>query len=64
MLAAANGKTRFVEILLASGADPTIKDKEGKTAHTWAASRGRTDVARLLLLGSRGAKEKTAKAGS
>jgi uncharacterized protein len=35
MMAAAYGRKDMVELLLAKGADPALKDKEGKTAGMW-----------------------------
>ena len=38
----------IVELLLAHGADPSIKNKEGRTAADWALKRGMRDVAARL----------------
>ena len=38
----------IVEILLAHGADPTLKNKSGRTAADWARKRGMRQVAQLL----------------
>jgi len=40
--------TEVVELLLAAGADPAMKDGEGRTAADWARKRGMTDIARRL----------------
>ena len=40
-----------VQLLLAAGADPSIKSKEGKTAADWAFERGMLEVARRLTAG-------------
>jgi ankyrin repeat protein len=45
----------IVEVFLGYGADPTLRDRNGKTAADWALERGMRDVARRL--GSRGAAE-------
>ena len=39
---------RIVELLLAAGADPSAKNKEGGTAADWARRRGMHDVATRL----------------
>jgi ankyrin repeat protein len=39
----------IVELLLAAGADPSIRSREGKTASDWARQRGMSDVARRLV---------------
>lgn len=44
-----DGHTVMVERLLAAGADPSVRMKEGWTALHKAAETGRTDIARLLL---------------
>jgi uncharacterized protein len=38
----------IVELLLAAGADPAIRNRQGRTAADWARTRGMTDVARRL----------------
>jgi ankyrin repeat protein len=38
MIAAENGHTNLVELLLSRGADPSLRDHEGKTAHDLAAA--------------------------
>jgi ankyrin repeat protein len=38
----------IVELLLANGADPTVRNKEGMTAADCAKKRGLYDVAKLL----------------
>jgi ankyrin repeat protein len=37
-----------VEILLANGADATVKDSRGRTARDWAKPRGHTEIVELL----------------
>jgi ankyrin repeat protein len=46
--AAFHGRVAVAEILLAAGADPHALNKEGRTPHQIAASRGRTDVISLF----------------
>ncbi|MCC6443293.1 MAG: ankyrin repeat domain-containing protein [Armatimonadetes bacterium] len=46
--AAMLGHTDIVEALLARGANLQARDRQGKTAHAWAASRGQNAIARLL----------------
>ena len=48
MIAASNGFTAAVEVLLAAGADKSIKLADGKTAADIAADRGHTELAKLL----------------
>ena len=48
MIAASNGFTAAVEVLLAAGADKSIKLAGGKTAADIAADRGHTELAKLL----------------
>ncbi|HEX9366566.1 MAG TPA: ankyrin repeat domain-containing protein, partial [Vicinamibacterales bacterium] len=38
----------LVELLLAAGADPAMKNRAGRTAADWARTRGMTDIARRL----------------
>jgi ankyrin repeat protein len=45
---AAAGHKELIEELLSKGADPRLKDREGKTARDWALKGGYTDVANLL----------------
>jgi ankyrin repeat protein len=49
MLAAANGNTEIVKLLLDAGAKIGATDSAGSTALHWAAERGRADVVRQLL---------------
>jgi ankyrin repeat protein len=37
-----------VDLLLAAGADPSVKSKDGRTAADWARRRGMRDVAARL----------------
>jgi ankyrin repeat protein len=39
-----------VELLLAAGADPALRSREGRTAMDWALKRGMADVARRLAV--------------
>lgn len=48
MYAAARGDLRTVEILLARGADPSAKDKDGWTAWDWAVDKENPEIADLL----------------
>jgi ankyrin repeat protein len=48
-LASAGGSTEIVQTLLAAGANPDLKQCDGKTPLTIAAANGRADVVRLLL---------------
>lgn len=48
-MAAANGRTRVAQMLLAKGADVNARTDEGNTALHEAASRGHADVVGLLL---------------
>lgn len=52
--AAKQGHTATVKTLLAHGADPTLKDFDGKTAADWAREEGYGDV--LALLGQKGSR--------
>jgi ankyrin repeat protein len=45
MVASVNGNTEIVKLLLEKGANPTLKDKEGKTALDYA---GNPDIKKLL----------------
>ena len=48
-IAARKGKKEAVELLLESGADPTLKDTKGKTAFQVACEAGHSEIAQLLL---------------
>ncbi len=48
MIAAQYGKTGVVRALLAHGADPALRDKQGRTALDWASMRGQDDAVALL----------------
>ena len=48
MLAARNGHTKICELLLALGADPSLKNKKGKTALDWAREKNKPECAALL----------------
>ncbi|XP_013183775.2 3'-5' RNA helicase YTHDC2 [Amyelois transitella] len=48
MAAAAHGLADTARQMLAMGADPTCKDKDGKTAYDYAVEKGHTDCAKLL----------------
>ena len=48
ILAAAEGRTKICEMLLALGADPSLKNKDGKTALDWARQRNKPECAALL----------------
>jgi ankyrin repeat protein len=48
MLAALQGNTPLVELLIQAKADPNIQDAKGKTAMTFAQSRGHNTVVQLL----------------
>jgi ankyrin repeat protein len=48
MFAAAEGLSPVVDILLAHGADPKLKDKDDDTAASFAQKRGFTDLAQKL----------------
>ncbi|XP_049871809.1 3'-5' RNA helicase YTHDC2-like [Pectinophora gossypiella] len=48
MAAAAHGLTETAQQILQIGADPTIKDKNGKTAYDYATDNGHTECAKLL----------------
>jgi len=43
--------TQAVRLLIAAGADPSLSDKEGQSALSWAQRLGRQSVARLLASG-------------
>ena len=47
MYASEGGRTEVVKLLIGKGAAVDAKDKNGRTALTWAS--GRTEVAKLLL---------------
>jgi len=46
---AERGDSRVIEVMLACGFDPNVKDRDGVTALHRAAMSGRTDVVRVLL---------------
>ena len=48
MAAAYNGRTKICEMLLALGADPSLKNKDGKTALDYARQYDRPECAALL----------------
>eukprot|EP01046_Picozoa_sp_COSAG06_P028242 COSAG06_NODE_2533_length_6711_cov_6.195705_6_plen_127_part_00 len=48
MRAAWTGKTKICEMLLALGADPSLKNKDGKTALNYARQRNKPECAALL----------------
>lgn len=48
-LAVRHGRVVMVRLLLSHGADANIQDSQGTTALMFAAERGHTHVARLLL---------------
>jgi ankyrin repeat protein len=48
MTAAAEGQMKVVQLLLKHGADPTLKDKDGDTAESFARQKGHSAVAELL----------------
>ncbi|XP_072938114.1 3'-5' RNA helicase YTHDC2-like [Epargyreus clarus] len=48
MAAAARGLTHTAQQVLRIGADPTLKDKNGKTAYDYAVENGHTECANLL----------------
>ena len=48
MIASYNGRYDCVELLLAAGADPDVRDKHGNTALSFAKDHGHDDVAELL----------------
>ena len=48
MFAAGGGQKEIGTILLAAGADPTVKDRDAQTAEEFARSVGHEDVAKLL----------------
>lgn len=49
MVAAMAGQTETVKLLLAGGAKPNTKSKQGRTALTWASWRGMNDTVKALL---------------
>lgn len=49
-IAAANGQTALVKLLLMKGADPEVRDRTGRTVLSWAAATsGSNDIIKLLL---------------
>ena len=48
MTAAAEGQEKVVRLLLSHGADPSLKDKDGDTAESFATQKGHPVVAELL----------------
>ena len=48
MMAAAEGQVEIVNALLEKGADPTLKDKDGDTALSFAVQKGHDEVAEIL----------------
>jgi len=48
MTAAAEGQEKVVRVLLSHGADPSLKDKDGDTAESFALQKGHPVVAELL----------------
>jgi ankyrin repeat protein len=48
MLAAANGHTETVKLLLDRGAAIDVRDNEGKTALVWAREKGHTEIVQLI----------------
>ena len=55
----------IVELLLAAGADPAVKNRAGRTAADWARTRGMIAVARRLgFEGAAGAPEPAPPAGA
>jgi len=48
MTAASEGQEKVVRLLLSHGADPTLKDKDGDTAESFAQQKGHSAVAELL----------------
>lgn len=48
MISASKGNNEMVRLLLDLGADPKLKDREGKTASDYAVSGGWTNLAALL----------------
>ena len=48
-IAAMNGRTDVVELLLAAGVDPSTKNKWGNSPLQWACNKGFAEVAKLLL---------------
>ena len=47
-LSAGNGHLAVTKLLLEGGADPTLRDKAGRTALDWARERGKSEVVALL----------------
>ena len=52
-LAAGQGNTPIVKLLLAHGADPNARDRDRRTALAWAADNGRSEEVKLLLADTR-----------
>ena len=48
MFAAYTGRTKICEMLLALGADPSLKDSSGKTALDWARQENEHECVALL----------------
>jgi ankyrin repeat protein len=48
MWAAVYGRTDAAKVLLENGADPRLKDDEGKTAADWASRNQREELAKML----------------
>jgi ankyrin repeat protein len=46
---------QMVKLLLGNGADPNIRDNQGKTALMWAKEKGHSEIAKFLT--QAGAKE-------
>ena len=42
------GRTAVAKVLLEAGADPTLRDVDGKSAADWAASEGHAELAAIL----------------
>ena len=49
MQASYHGYPEVVAALLRAGADPSVTDKEGKTAAQYATDKGKTEVVALIL---------------
>jgi ankyrin repeat protein len=47
----------IVDLLLAAGADPSVRSRQGRTAADWARERGMTEIARRLAVGGEPAAE-------
>jgi hypothetical protein len=52
MLAAARGDTACVALLLEHGADPALRDPQGRTAADWARAHGHHGLAARLAMGT------------